>query len=134
MQETLMLIKPNSVRNKNVGEIISMVEKAGFTIKAIKVFKFDQALINKFYQEHIGKPFFKGLVDFMTSDSTFALKLHHSSEAVPKLRQLIGATDPNEREAGTIRAIFADSLSHNAVHASDSEESAIREINIIFGS
>jgi nucleoside-diphosphate kinase len=132
MDNTLLLIKPNSVNNKNVGEIISIIEKDGFIIEEIKILHFDQELCNDFYAEHVGKSFFPGLVDFMTSGNTFALKLLKEN-AVSRLRRLVGSANPNERESGTIRDIYADSISHNAVHGSDSTASAQREIKIIFG-
>ncbi len=132
MQTTLLLIKPNAVKNKNIGEIISIIEKDNFIIKDIRYFHFDENLINEFYHEHIGKPFFANLKTFMLSGITIAFKLEREN-AISRLRQINGDTDPSKREAGTIRDLYADSITANAVHSSDSEANAIRELGIIFG-
>jgi nucleoside-diphosphate kinase len=131
-ETTLLLIKPNAVKNKNIGEIISIIEKDNFQIKDIKYFHFDENLLNEFYKEHIGKSFFVNLKAFMISDITIALKLEREN-AINRLRQLNGDTDPAKRETGTIRSLYADTITANAVHSSDSEENAKRELGIIFG-
>ena len=133
MTNTLLLIKPNSIANHNIGEIISIIEKDGFEIQDIKIFTFTNELINNFYQEHIGKSFFERLVEFMTSGKTIAIRLSREN-AVDRLRMLIGSAKPEEREAGTIRAIFADTISKNAVHGSDCSASVEREVSILFKS
>lgn len=129
---TLLLIKPNAVKNKNIGDIISIIEKDNFTIKNIKYFRFDEELINTFYKDHIGKSFFANLTKFMLSDVTIALKLEREN-AIDRLREINGDANPDKREAGTIRALYADSITANAVHSSDSQENAKRELAIIFG-
>ncbi len=131
-ETTLLLIKPNAVKNKNIGEIISIIEKDNFQIKDIKYFHFDENLLNEFYKEHIGKSYFVNLKAFMISDITIALKLEREN-AINRLRQLNGDTDPAKRETGTIRSLYADTITANAVHSSDSEENAKRELGIIFG-
>lgn len=132
IESTLLLIKPNAVKNKNIGEIISIIEKDNFIIKDIKFFHFDEKLIDQFYQDHIGKSFFANLKDFMLSDITIALKLEREN-AIVRLRQINGDAKPAKREPGTIRALYADSITANAVHSSDSEANAKRELGIIFG-
>lgn len=131
LETTLLLIKPNAVQNKNVGEIISIIEKDNFIIKDIKCFSFDDDLISTFYNEHIGKSFFPDLKNFMLSGITIALKLEREN-AIMRLRQLNGDTDPTKREAGTIRALYANTVTANAVHSSDSPANAQRELAIIF--
>jgi nucleoside-diphosphate kinase len=132
LQTTLLLIKANAVQNKNIGEIISIIEKDNFLIKEIKSLRFDENLITEFYQEHLGKAFFADLQTFMMSDLTIALKLERDN-AINRLRQINGDANPAKREAGTIRELFADTMTANAVHSSDSEENAKRELEIIFG-
>lgn len=132
IQTTLLLIKPNAVKNKNIGEIIAIIEKDNFLIQAIKFFKFDDALINNFYHEHKEKPFFNELKEFMLSGYTVALKLEREN-AIVRLRELNGDIQPEKRKPGTIRALFAESVTANAVHSSDSEENARREVKLIFG-
>ena len=132
IESTLLLIKPNAVKNKNIGEIISIMEKDNFIIKDIKYFRFDEKLIYEFYQEHQGKSFFVHLKEFMTSDITIALKLEREN-AIMRLRQINGDTNPAKREPGTVRALYANSITANAVHSSDSEASAKRELALIFG-
>lgn len=132
IQTTLLLIKPNAVKNKNIGEIITIIEKDNFLIKDIRFLKFDDALIKSFYQEHREKSFFKELTEFMLSGYTVAIKLEREN-AITRLRELNGDIQPEKRKSGTIRALFADSVTANAVHSSDSEENARREVKLIFG-
>ncbi|TFG43983.1 MAG: nucleoside-diphosphate kinase [Bacteroidia bacterium] len=131
IEQTLLLIKPNATRKGHIGEIISIIEKNGYTIKQLKSFHFDRALADKFYAEHIGKEFFVRLVTFMSSGMTVAALLEKDN-AVPDLRELIGDTNPEKRKAGTIRYLYADSITENAVHASDTHDHALHEINLIF--
>lgn len=132
IQTTLLLIKPNAVKNKNIGEIITIIEKDNFLIKDIRFLKFDDALIKSFYQEHREKSFFKELTEFMLSGYTVAIKLEREN-AITRLRELNGDIQPEKRKSGTTRALFADSVTANAVHSSDSEENARREVKLIFG-
>jgi nucleoside-diphosphate kinase len=132
IESTLLLIKPNAVKNKNIGEIISIIEKDNFTIKNIKYFRFDDKLIDEFYRDHIGKSFFANLKEFMLSNVTIALKLEREN-AILRLRQINGDTDPSKQEPGTVRALYADTITANAVHSSDSTDNAKRELAIIFG-
>ncbi|MFA7057444.1 MAG: nucleoside-diphosphate kinase [Candidatus Cloacimonadales bacterium] len=132
IQTTLLLIKPNAVKNKNIGDIISIIEKDNFLIKDIKLIQFDEALINIFYQDHLGKPFFNELTKFMQSDITIAFKLEREN-AIAELRKVNGDANPINRDPSSIRALYADSVTANAVHSSDSESNAKRELAIIFG-
>ena len=128
---TLLLIKPNATRKHHIGEILTIIEKNSYRIKQIKSFVFDIPLANRFYEEHIGKEFFNRLLTFMTSGLTVAALLE-KDEAVTDLRQLIGETNPEKRRKGSIRYLYADSMTENAVHASDTHDHALREIALIF--
>lgn len=132
IQNTLLLIKPNAVKNKNIGNIISIIEKNNFIIKDIKYFYFNEELINSFYRDHIGKKFFENLKSFMLSDFTIALMLEKEN-AIEELRLINGDANPDKRKPGTIRALYAETVTANAVHSSDSEANAKRELEIIFG-
>ncbi|HCX73901.1 MAG TPA: nucleoside-diphosphate kinase, partial [Candidatus Cloacimonas sp.] len=116
---------------RKIGEILQIVEKNGFSIEMLRMFQMDMAIAEKFYAEHKEKSFYHKLIDFMTSGKTVAAVLHRTN-AVPVLRELIGNTDFRQARVGTIRFLYADSITRNAVHASDSIESAQREIGIIF--
>lgn len=128
---SLLLIKPNAVAHRHVGQIISILENAGFRLTALKEFRFTPAEAREFYAQHRGKEFFDRLVKFMCSDFTIAAVVAKDN-AVEELRRLIGAVDPAERERGTIRDLFAEGITENAVHASDSEANAEREIALLF--
>jgi len=132
IESTLLLIKPDAVKNRKIGNIISIIEKNDFVIKDIKYFRFDEKLIDIFYKDHIGKSFFHKLKTFMLSGDTVALKLE-GDNAIERLRQVNGDANPNKRKSGTIRALYAESITANAVHSSDSKTNAKRELEIIFG-
>ena len=131
-QQSLLLIKPNAVRHGHIGHIISLIEKGGYHLLALKLFRFDRELATQFYVEHVGKPFSDHLVEFMMSDDTVAIVVEKEN-AIQDLRDLIGAVEPEKRKPGTIRFLFGEGVTENGVHASDSEGSAIREIGVIFG-
>jgi len=131
MERTLVLIKPDAVERRLTGEIISIYEKKGFHIAALKIIKPSKEIAEKHYAEHTGKPFFDNLVSYITSGEVCALILE-GSNVVTAVRKMNGATDPANAEAGTIRGRFAISMSENTVHASESMESAEREIEIWF--
>jgi nucleoside-diphosphate kinase len=131
-QSTLLLIKPNATKKNQIGAILKMVEENGFEIEKLKLFKMSGELADKFYAEHIGKGFFVDLKDFMMSGKIVAAQLNRE-DAVLKLRELVGNTDSTIAALGTIRAIYGISKGENAVHASDSEASAERELKLIFG-
>ena len=132
MEETLFMIKPDAVRAKKIGAILAEVEKAGFEIASMRMARLTPADARRFYAVHEGKPFLGELVEFMSSGPAVPVRLRRA-DAVPKLRDLIGATDPKEAKPGTIRALHAESKGRNAVHASDSPESARAEIAFFFG-
>ncbi len=129
--KTLTMIKPGAVKNKHIGAIIDRIEQAGFRIVAIKSLKLSKIAAEEFYQEHRDKPFFGELVEFMSSGPIIAAVLYKDN-AVEDFRKLIGSTDPTQAEEGTIRKDFAESKSQNAVHGSDSDESAERECHFFF--
>ncbi len=128
---SLLLIKPNATQKHHIGEIIAMVEHHGFELVEARIFTMDYDLAEEFYEMHKGKSFFSNLIKFMVSGRTTAVILQ-KQDAVEDLRLLIGDTDPAKQEWGTIRKLYADSITENAVHASDSDESAKREIGILF--
>lgn len=132
IEQTLLLIKPNAVRDGHIGDIISVIEHDGFTIKKMKKMCFDGTLAAKFYQEHIGKGFYDRLLNFMCSGDSVALLLE-KEDAIARLRELMGDVAPEKRKPGTIRALYGADVTENAVHGSDSPESAVREIGIVFG-
>jgi nucleoside-diphosphate kinase len=128
---TFSIIKPDALRTGKTGPILSMINEGGFDISAIKMVQMTLQQAESFYEVHRGKPFFEGLVDFMISGPVVVLILKHEN-AVDEFRKLIGATDPNKAEPGTIRKTFAVSVKMNAVHGSDSDENAVREANFFF--
>ena len=132
MEETLFMIKPDAVKNRKVGPILAEVEKAGFEIVELRLVRLTPDNARRFYAVHEGKPFLDELVSFMSSGPAVPMRLRRAN-AVPALRELIGATDPKEAKPGTIRALYAESKGCNAVHASDSPDNARTEIQFFFG-
>src|SRR5579875_1539497 len=130
-EKTLLMVKPDGVKARLTGEIIRRVEMKGLHISAIKKFKFDRNLAEKFYAVHKSKPFFEDLVNFITSGEVVALVVEGES-AVGVVRRLIGQTNASEAPPGTIRGDFANSVQENVVHASDSVSSAEYEIGLLF--
>jgi len=128
---TLLLIKPNATAKNKIGAIIKMVEEHGFTVENLKMFRMDETLANEFYAEHVGKSFFEELMGFMLSGPIVGVVLRREN-AVPFLRDLIGNTIKDKAMPGTIRFLYADSSTQNAVHASDAIERAKIEIDLIF--
>jgi len=131
MQQTLSIIKPDAVKKNVIGKIIDRFESNGLRIAAMKKLQLSQEDAAQFYAVHAERPFFKDLVEFMTSGPVVVMVLE-GEDAVAKNRELMGATNPKEAAAGTIRADFADSIDANAVHGSDSLENAQIEINFFF--
>lgn len=131
MERTFVAIKPIAVRRELIGEILTRFERKGYKTVGLKMLKVDEALAHKHYEEHIGKPFFPDLVEFITSGPIVAI-VFEGENIIKGVRKLVGATDPLEAEAGTIRADFAQRKEENVVHASDSVESAQREIALYF--
>jgi nucleoside-diphosphate kinase len=133
VQRTLSIIKPDAVAKNVIGEIIARFEQANLTIVAAKMLHLSKEQAEGFYAEHSERPFFGPLVEFMTSGPV-VVQVLEGEGAVLKNRELMGATNPQEAEAGTIRSDFAQSIDANAVHGSDSPESAAREIAYFFAS
>jgi nucleoside-diphosphate kinase len=131
--KTLAIIKPDAVAAGNVGKIIAHLEQEGFKIAAAQLVTLDHARAESFYEVHRERPFFKSLVAFMTSGPAMPLALERDN-AVAHLRKVIGATDPAQAEPGTIRKLYAQSKEKNAIHASDSDENATREVAFFFAS
>jgi nucleoside-diphosphate kinase len=128
---TLAIIKPDAVHNALTGKIVTHLETAGFRIRAARLVRLTPAQAEAFYEVHRERPFYRPLVTFMTSGPALALALERA-DAVAHLRQVIGATDPAEAKAGTVRKLYAESKERNAIHASDSAENAAREIAFFF--
>lgn len=131
MEKTLVLIKPDAFKLHYSGDIIKRYEEEGFRIVAMKLLRMDERLASIHYAEHIGRPYYNDLVGFMTSAPLIALVLE-GENAISRIRELHGKTNPAEAAEGTIRKLYATNGRRNAVHASDSPESAEREIHIFF--
>lgn len=131
IQQTLSIIKPDATKRNLVGEILAVLEQNNFKIKGLKMVQLNQAQAEGFYAEHQGKPFFEPLVEFMMS-GPIVVTVIEGENAIERYRTLMGATDPEKREKGTIRDRYALSYRENSVHGSDSESSAKREIAYFF--
>lgn len=130
-QQTLAIIKPDATKRQLIGKILAEIEAAGLTIKALKKVHLSREQAEGFYAEHQGKSFFDPLVDFMIS-APIVVAVLEGENAVANYRELMGATDPAQRKAGTLRTQFALSYRENSVHGSDSPQSAEREIAYFF--
>lgn len=131
MQRTLAIIKPDAVARGLSGKILAQLEDEGFQIRGLRMMRLTVAQAQEFYAVHRGRPFYDNLVAFMTSGPVVPLLLERD-DAIAKLRETIGATDPKEAAEGTIRARFAESKERNAIHASDAEETARHETAFFF--
>ena len=131
MEYTLSIIKPDGVKNKHIGEVISRFEKEGLRIAALKMVTLNKEQASQFYQAHHQRSFYGDLVNFMSSGPIVVMVIE-GKNAISKNRQLMGATDPSKAEKGTIRADLAESLTKNTVHGSDSPEAARNEISFFF--
>ena len=128
---TFSIIKPDAFNAGKTGKIIAHLEAQGFTLKAARVMQLTKKQAEEFYAVHRGRPFYGELVDFMSSAPCMPFILQ-KADAVSALRDAIGATDPAEAAAGTVRKLFAESKGKNAIHASDSDENAVRESRFFF--
>ena len=128
---TLTIIKPDAFNSGKGGLIVALLEKAGFKVIASRVMRLTEAQAGAFYAVHKDRPFFGSLVRFMTSGKCMPIVLERA-DAVAALRKTIGATDPAEADAGTVRKLYAESKERNAIHASDSDENADREAKFFF--
>lgn len=131
IERTLSILKPDALKNRHIGDIISRFEGAGLRVAALKMTKLTPDQAAQFYQMHRDRPFYSDLVKLMTSGPVVIMVLE-GDQAISKNRQLMGATDPEKAEKGTIRADFAESISQNTVHGSDSPEAARQEISFFF--
>jgi len=128
---TLTIVKPDAFGANKAGKIIALLEEKGFTVRAARVLHLTKAQAGAFYEVHSARPFYGELVEFMTSGPCMPLVLR-KPDAVASLREAIGATDPAEAAAGTVRKLYAESKGRNAIHASDSDENAAREARFFF--
>ncbi|MEO6693844.1 MAG: nucleoside-diphosphate kinase [Ignavibacteria bacterium] len=131
MQRTLCIIKPDAVKKNIEGNIIQKLSDSGFKILGMKMTRLSDSVAGRFYEVHKERPFYKELCDFMISGPVVVIALEKEN-AVQDYRTLIGATDPAEADEGTVRKLYADSKSENAVHGSDSEENGKLEVNFFF--
>lgn len=131
MERTLSIIKPNSVLDNNIGNIVKIFEAQGLRIAAMRLAQLSKEKAEGFYIEHKDRPFFGELVAFMTS-APVVLMVLEGENAVEKNRKIMGATNPAQAEEGTIRKLYAKSIGENSVHGSDSQAAADREINYFF--
>jgi nucleoside-diphosphate kinase len=131
MQTTFSIIKPDAVKLGNAGKILSLLEAAGFRIAALRMLKLSQAQAEGFYAVHRERPFFASLVKFMTEGPVIVMALERE-DAVKKLREVMGATNPANADAGTIRKLFAESIERNSIHGSDAPETAAEELKYFF--
>jgi nucleoside-diphosphate kinase len=132
VERTLLIIKPDAVAARNAGRILAMIEnQGGFTVIAMRMERLTVDSARRFYEVHRDRPFYDDLVAFMTSGPCIPLVLERG-DAIAGLRELIGATNPAEAAEGTVRALYATNVQNNAVHASDSPESALKEIPHFF--
>ena len=128
---TLAIVKPDAFGTAKAGKILAHLEDAGFRVRAARVMHLTDEQAGEFYAVHKSRPFYRSLVTFMTSGPCLPVLLERA-DAVATLRRTIGATDPAEAEPGTVRKLYAESKERNAIHASDSDENAIRESRFFF--
>jgi nucleoside-diphosphate kinase len=128
---TLGIVKPDAVATGKTGKIVAHLQEAGFTLRATRLVRLTREQAGAFYEVHRERPFYADLVTFMTSGPCLPMALERA-DAVATLRTVIGATDPAEAAAGTVRKLYAESKGRNAIHASDSDENAAREVAFFF--
>ena len=129
--QTLAIIKPDAVASGKAGKVLGHLEEAGFKVLAARLVRLSTAQAEAFYAVHRERPFYRSLVTFMTSGACMPLALERA-DAVAHLRSVIGATDPKDAAPGTVRELYAESKERNAIHASDSDENARREVGFFF--
>ncbi|WP_208587906.1 nucleoside-diphosphate kinase [Gracilibacillus suaedae] len=132
MEQTFLMIKPDAVQRNLIGEIVTRFERKGFKLVAAKLMTISESLAKQHYAEHEGKSFFNDLVSFITSGPVFAM-VWEGESVIEASRKMMGKTNPQEAETGTIRGDFGLVMHRNIIHGSDSPESAAREINLFFG-
>lgn len=131
VEQTFIMVKPDGVKRKLIGEVIGRIEAKGFRVAEARLFTIDEDLARRHYAEHVERPFFGELVSFITSGPVMAMVVEGEG-AVAGMRQIMGATDPMKAAPGSIRGDLATGIGENIVHGSDSPESAIREIGLFF--
>ncbi len=131
MERTLIIVKPDAVQRGLIGEIVSRFENRGLKIIGLKLMYIDENLAAQHYAEHVGKPFYQGLIDFITS-SPVVVGVLEGPDVAAKVRKAVGATNPADAAPGSIRGDFAVDMGRNVVHASDSPASGEREVNLFF--
>ncbi len=131
MERTLVLVKPDGVQRGLIGEVISRLERRGLKLVALKMMQVDESLAHRHYGEHVSRPFFPGLVDFITSAPVVAMAWE-ANNAVEIVRNTMGPTNPSAATPGTIRGDFGVDIGRNLIHGSDSTESASRELALFF--
>ena len=131
MPHTLAIVKPDAFAAGNAGNVIAHLQREGFALRAAKVVRLSREQAQAFYEVHAQRPFYGSLVEFMTSGPCMPLALERE-DAVPYLRQVMGATDPAKADEGTMRKLFATSIEKNAIHGSDSPENAEKELAFFF--
>jgi nucleoside-diphosphate kinase len=130
-ERTFSIIKPDAVANRHIGDILAMLEKEGFRILGLRRTRLTAPEAEGFYVVHRGKPFFTSLVKFMTSGPIVVMALERD-DAVRKLREVMGATDPAKANDGTIRKLYAENIERNCIHGSDAQDTAATELNYFF--
>ena len=131
-QSTFVMVKPDGVKRRLVGEVVRRIEQKGYTLEEMRMFTIDEDLAKRHYAEHEDKPFFAELVSFITSGPVVAMEVS-GEDAVLGMRQIMGATNPVDAVPGSIRGDYASVITENIVHGSDSPESAARELSLFFG-
>lgn len=131
MEKSFVMMKPDAVSRRLMGKVLTRFEEKGLQIIAIKMLHIDENLAKEHYGEHAEKPFFNDLVNYITSSPSLAMVIK-GDDAVSLIRNMVGATNPKEADLGTIRGDFAMDMGRNIIHASDSQKSAEREINLFF--
>jgi nucleoside-diphosphate kinase len=131
MERTLAIVKPDALASGKAGKILAHLEGAGFGVRSLKLTRLTPTEAREFYDVHRERPFFESLVAFMTSGPCLPMVLE-AEGAVARLREIIGSTDPTEAAEGTVRKLYAENKERNAIHASDSDENASREIAFFF--
>lgn len=131
MDKTFIMVKPDGVQRGLVGEIVKRFEEKGFKLAGAKLMQVSEDLAKEHYKEHVERPFFGELVDFITSGPVFAM-VWQGENVITTARNMIGATNPEEATPGSIRGDYAVTVGKNIIHGSDSEESAQREVNLFF--
>jgi nucleoside-diphosphate kinase len=131
MDRTFSILKPDAVASGKAGKILSLLEENGFRIVALRMLRLSQSQAEGFYAVHKERPFFSGLVKFMTEGPVIVMALERA-DAVKKLREVMGATNPANAAEGTVRKLFAESIERNAIHGSDAPETAAQELQFFF--